>query len=130
MKEVLAFLKQSDIFYLATEENGQPRVRPFGAVIGFRDRLYFVTSNQKDVYKQLKANPKVEICGTVNGDWMRITGELTEDDNREAKLAMLAEYPQLGGMYAPDDGKMTMFYFSSGKAVRYSFMNAPVEYPL
>ena len=127
MKEILEFLKKSDIFYLATTEGDQPRVRPFGAVIGFAGKLYFVTSNQKDVYKQLKANPKVEICGTVAGDWMRITGELTEDDNRDARVAMLAEYPQLSMMYAPDDGKMTMLYFSSGSAVLYSFTKPPVS---
>ena len=128
MEKALEFLKKAGTFYLATvDENGQPRVRPFGAVCAIDGRLCLITSNQKDVYKQLKANPKVEICGTVAGDWMRITGELTEDDNRDARVAMLAEYPQLSMMYAPDDGKMTMFYFSSGSAVLYSFTKPPVS---
>ena len=53
MKEALQFLKDAGTFYLATVDGDQPRVRPFGAVAEFEDKLYIITNNEKEVYKQL-----------------------------------------------------------------------------
>ena len=58
MKEVLEFLQKAGTFYVATVDGDQPRVRPFGAVCGFEGKLYLVTNNTKDVYRQMLANPK------------------------------------------------------------------------
>ena len=63
MNKATEYLKSCGTFYLATDENGQPHVRPFGAVCEFEGKLYIVTNNQKKVYQQMKANGKVEICG-------------------------------------------------------------------
>ena len=87
MKEVINYLKECGTFYLATTEGEQPRVRPFGAVCEFEGKLYIVTNNQKDVYRQMLKNPKVEISGMNQGTWIRITGEVQEDLRREARVA-------------------------------------------
>ena len=130
MKEILEYLKNCGTFYVATCDGDQPRVRPFGAVCEFEGRLYIITNNKKDVYKQLKADPKVEISGMNNGTWIRLSGELEEDDRREARVAMLEAYPELGGMYNVDDGVMTVFAFKNGKADIFSFTDAPKSYTI
>lgn len=89
MNEVVEYLKSCGTFFLATNEDGQPHVRPFGAVCVFEGRLYIVTNNQKKVYRQMKRNGKVEICGMHQGTWIRVEGEVKEDTRREARVAMM-----------------------------------------
>ncbi len=126
MEEALEYLKACGTFYLATNEGGQPRVRPFGAVCGFEGKLYFVTNNQKDVYRQLKADGRVEICGMSKGTWMRVAGEVVEDTRREARVAMMdANEKALSSMYTVDDNLMTVFRFEHGTATAYSFTTEP-----
>jgi len=126
MNEVLEYLKSCKTFYLATCENGQPHVRPFGAVCEYNDKLYIVTNNQKKVYNQLCANPKVEICGMYKGTWIRVEGEIAEDIRREARVAMMNENnAALSSMYTVDDNLMTVFYFTHATATIYSFISEP-----
>lgn len=122
MHETLAYLKACDAFYLATDEDGQPRVRPFGASCEFEGKLYIVTNNKKPVYRQMKKNKNVEICGMhSDGTWIRVAGTMEEDLRREARAAMLEANPGLGRMYSADDGLMTVFYFTSAKATFSAF---------
>lgn len=121
MKEVYDFLKQAGTYYLATVEGNQPRVRPFGTIDIFEDKLYIQTGKKKDVAKQLKANPKAEICAFKDGVWLRVSGTLVEDDRREAKKHMLDNYPSLRAMYDEDDGNTLVLYFKDATAVFSSF---------
>lgn len=131
MNEVTKYLKDCGTFYLATVENDQPRVRPFGAVCEFEDKLYIVTNNKKDVYRQMIANPKVEMCGMYKGTWIRVTGEVKEDLRREAREAMMEDNrAALSGMYSVDDGIFTVFYFERGSATIYSFTEPPKMFAL
>ena len=107
MERVVQFLKEAETYYLATVEGDQPRVRPFGTAHIFEGKLYIQTGKVKDVSKQIHANPKVEICTFKNGEWLRVAGELVEDDRREARQSMLDAYPFLQNMYSADDGKQT-----------------------
>ncbi|MEE0509923.1 MAG: pyridoxamine 5'-phosphate oxidase family protein [Peptococcaceae bacterium] len=126
MNEVVKYLQDCGTFYLATEENGQPHVRPFGAVCEFEGKLYIVTNNQKKVYQQMKANGKVELCGMSKGTWIRVEGTVKEDLRREARVAMMdANAASLQSMYTVDDGLMTVFYFEQGTATIYSFTAEP-----
>ena len=126
MNKATEYLKSCGTFYLATEENGQPHVRPFGAVCEFEGKLYIVTNNQKKVYQQMKANGKVEICGMHKGTWIRVEGEVKEDIRREARVAMMdANTAALSSMYTVDDNLMTVFYFEHGTATIYSFTAEP-----
>ena len=59
MEQVVNFLKEAEIYYLATVEGDQPRVRPFGTAHIFDGKLYIQTGKVKVVSKQIHANPKV-----------------------------------------------------------------------
>ena len=125
MQRVADFLKEAGTYYLATAEGDQPRVRPFGTAHVFDGKLYIQTGKVKEVSKQIHANPKVEICAFLNGRWLRVAGELAEDDRREARVSMLEAYPSLKAMYSPDDGNTEVFYFRHAKATFSSFTEAP-----
>lgn len=125
MEKILEFLKKAGTYYLATVEGDQPRVRPFGTILLFEGKLYIQTGKIKPVSKQLGINPKAEICAFTDGTWLRIAGELIEDDRREAKKAMLDEYPNLRGMYNEDDGNTQVLYFRNATATFSSFTAAP-----
>ena len=125
MERVVQFLKEAEIYYLATVEGDQPRVRPFGTAHIFEGKLYIQTGKVKDVSKQIHANPKVEICAFKNGEWLRVAGELVEDDRREARQSMLDAYPSLQNMYSADDGNTEVFYFKNATATFSSFTHEP-----
>ena len=125
MKNVCDFLKQCGTYYLATAEGRQPRVRPFGTVNIFEDRLYIQTGKVKNVYKQIKANPKIEICAMLQDRWIRVTATAVEDDRVEARQSMLDAYPSLQEMYKADDGNTAVFYLTNATAIISSFSVAP-----
>ena len=79
MEKICKFLKEAGVYYLATVEGDQPRVRPFGTALLYEGKLYIQTGKVKPVSKQLAANPKAEICAFKDGVWLRIAGELVND---------------------------------------------------
>lgn len=125
MDKVLKFLKDVETYYLATVEGDQPRVRPFGTVHVFEGKLYIQTGKVKDVSKQLHQNPKAEICAFKNGEWLRVSGKLIEDDRTEARQSMLDAYPSLQKMYKADYGNTEVFYFENATAIFSSFIHEP-----
>ena len=125
MKRVLDFLKKAEVYYLATVEGDQPRVRPFGTVNEFEGRLYIQTGKIKPTSKQIAENPKVEICAFAHGEWVRVSCELVEDDRFEAKRSMLDAYPNLRSMYDENDGNTQVLYMKNATAVFSSFGKAP-----
>lgn len=126
MEKVCKFLKEAGVYYLATAEGDQPRVRPFGTAHIFEGKLYIQTGKVKPVSKQIAANPKVEISAFKDGVWLRVAGELVEDDRIEAKKSMLDEYVNLRGMYDENDGNTQVLYFKNAVATFSSF-TAPEE---
>ena len=127
VERVCSFLDDAKVYYLATAEGDQPRVRPFGTALVYEDRLYIQTGKKKDVSRQIAANPKAEICAFQGGKWIRIAGELANDDRREVKVAMLDKYPSLKAMYSADDDNTQVLYFREGVATIASFTAAPEE---
>lgn len=127
MKEVYEFLKSCGTYYLATVEGDQPRVRPFGTVDLFEDKIYIQTGLVKPVAKQLAANPKVEISGMAGGKWIRVAAEAVLDERIEAQEHMLEAYPNLRGMYQPGDGNTAVYYLKNATAQICSFTEAPKE---
>jgi len=126
MKEVYEFLKSCGTYYLATVDGDQPRVRPFGTIDMFEDKLYIQTGKIKNVSKQLQANPKAEICAfAADGRWVRVSGKLIRDDRIEAKKHMLDNYPSLQAMYSAEDDNTEVLYFEDAEAVFSSFTEAP-----
>ena len=125
MEEIVKFLKECGVYYLATVDNNKPKVRPFGTVELFENKLYIQTGKKKDVYKQIENNPFVEICAFKDGRWIRVSGKLITDDRFEAKKHMLDAYPMLRNMYNENDGNTVVLYFESGVAIFSSFTEAP-----
>ncbi|MBQ9900062.1 MAG: pyridoxamine 5'-phosphate oxidase family protein [Acholeplasmatales bacterium] len=126
LERILSFLDETQVYYLATVEGDQPRVRPFGTAIVYNNKLFIQTGKIKPVSHQLANNPKAEICAFKDGKWLRVSGELVEDKNREIKTLMLEKMPSLRGMYNEDDGNMQMLYFKNATATFSSF-TAPSE---
>ena len=126
MEEVLEFLDKAHTYYLATLDGDQPRVRPFGTIALFEGKLYIQTGKRKAVSRQLMAHPKEELCAFQGGKWLRVAGELVEDDRVEARHAMLEKYPSLRNMYDENDGNTQVFYFRNATATFSSFTEPTV----
>ncbi|WP_026892051.1 pyridoxamine 5'-phosphate oxidase family protein [Lacrimispora aerotolerans] len=126
MKEVLDYLKATGTFYLATNEEDQPRVRPFGAVCEFEGKLYIATNNKKPVFEQMIKNPKVEISCMSKGTWLRLEAEAIQDDRTEARAAMIEDNKaSLSKMYSADDGIFEVLYLKNATASIFSFTGDP-----
>ena len=128
MKRVYDFLKEAGTYYLATMDGNQPRVRPFGTVNIFEDKLYIQTGKGKSVAKQIAADPKVEICAMKGDEWIRVAATLVEDDRVEAQESMLNAYPNLRAMYkAGSDGNTIVYYLKDAVATISSFSHMPTK---
>ena len=125
IEKVVQFLDEAQTYYLATVEGDQPRVRPFGTALLYDGKLYIQTGKVKAVSRQLAANPKAEICAFMGGKWLRVAGELVNDDSREVKAAMLDKMPSLKAMYSADDDNTQVLYFKNATATFSSFTDKP-----
>lgn len=121
MERVCEFLQKAKVFYVATAEKDQPRVRPFGIAHIIDGKLCVMTGKCKPVSKQIMENPKVEVCACIGTDWVRIAGKLIEDDRMETREALLEAYPFMKKTYAADDGNMQVLYFEDATATFDSF---------
>ena len=126
MKTVYDFLKKCKVYYLATVDGDQARVRPFGTIDMFEDRLYIQTGKVKDVSKQMQADPKVELCAFDGEKWLRVAATVVRDDRIEPKKHMLENYPDLRAMYDPEDDNTEVLYQKDATATFSSFTEAPV----
>ena len=126
MEEVHNFLKECGVYYLATIDGDNPRVRPFGTAEIFENHLYIQTGKSKNVSKQIQKNPNVELCGFKDGRWIRVSGKLVRDERIEAKKDMLEKNPELKSMYSAEDDNTEVLYFESGVATIYSFTSEPI----
>lgn len=125
MQKVYEFLKSAEVYYLATVEGDQPRVRPFGTAHLFEGKIYIQTGKCKPVSKQLATNPKCELCAFKDGVWLRIAAELVNDDRVEAKKSMLDEYTNLRHMYDENDSNTQVLYLTNATATFSSFTAPP-----
>ena len=125
MQRVYDFLKKCGTYYLATVENGQPRVRPFGTIDLFEGKLYIQTGKCKHVADQLKANGRVELCAFDGEKWLRVEATALLDDNIAAQTHMLDAYPSLKAMYQPGDGNTEVYCLRDATATFSSFTSAP-----
>ena len=126
MNRIVEELKKVRVFYVATNEGRQPRVRPFSTVAEFEGNAYLCCGNFKAVYKQIKNNPQVELCGMYDGSsWLRVSAKCVEDNRLEVQKAVLADPTAPQGLYHAGDGKFVTFRLENITAVRYSFTSPP-----
>ena len=119
------FLKDAGSYFLATVDGDQPHVRPFGTAEIFEGKLYIQTGKVKNVYKQIIANPKAEICAFKDGKWIRIVCELVPDERVSAKKDMLDKNSTLRSMYNENDDNTIVFYLRNATATISSFTSDP-----
>jgi uncharacterized pyridoxamine 5'-phosphate oxidase family protein len=125
MKEVYEFLKKCQTYFIATVEDGQPRVRPFGTVEIFEGKLYIQTGKIKAVSQQMQENPRIELSAVDGDKWIRVAATVVRDERVEAKQHMLDAYPMLQPMYKADDGNTEVLYLKDATATFFSFTTEP-----
>lgn len=126
MNKVVEELKKTGVFYVATIDKDQARVRPFSSCTEFEGELYICTNNTKKVYKQMIENPKIEICGmSKDGTWLRISGTAVRDDCDEARKAMLEDPTGPSNLYTLGDGIFEVFKITNIECIKYSMTKDP-----
>lgn len=133
MNEVVAFLNENPVQYLATVgRDGRAKCRPF-MFAGEKDgKLWFCTNNQKEVYRDLQENPYTELSvSNAAYAWIRLSGKAVFEDDRSAKEMCIAN-PIVKGQYQTADNPIfEVFYLADAHAVIADFSgNPPKEYPL
>ena len=114
--KVSEFLDKAEVFYFLTTDGDQPKGRPFGFHLLVDDRLYFGCGTFKNVYKQLKQNPKIEILAMADGEFLRYDGTVKEVFD-EALLEKTREaMQQVMEMYDKNGWTMQLFYLENGRA--------------
>ncbi|MFI3254137.1 MAG: pyridoxamine 5'-phosphate oxidase family protein [Eubacteriales bacterium] len=127
MNEILAFLKENPTQYLATVGlDGKAKCRPFMFLFEKEGKLWFCTNNQKDVYKEMKSNPNVEVTtSSPQFAWVRISGTATFVNNMEVKKGCM-EIPMIQGIYQTAENPIfEVFYLADAKAILADFSGNP-----
>ena len=126
--KVAEFLDKAKVFYFLTTDGDQPKGRPFGFRLVVDDKIYFGCGTFKNVFKQLTANPKVEILAVDGNDFMRYDGEAVVVKD-EALIAKVREAsPQLMAMYDKNGWEMGLFYLKNGHAEIRGMMEVKEEF--
>ena len=120
MIDIVQFIKEAGMFFLATSENGQPKQRPFGGVTKLNGRIYFDTNTEKAVYKQMVANPQISICAFSKGRWLRIEGRAVPDHSRETLEAITNQNPMLKKLWEKEGETFTSLYLADAAAELHS----------
>lgn len=120
--DVVKCIKESNVFYLTTVDDGKPRVRPYGFIMDYDGRICFTTNKNKPTYQQIIANPYVEICAMQNGyNWIRLNGKAVKMTSADSKNAALSEMPMLAENYAIYGGDFEVFGLEAAVVDYYSF---------
>ena len=128
MKEVTSFLEKSGVQYFSTVGlDSRPKVRPFQFMIEKDGKLYFCTSNKKNVYKELSENPWVELCASgENFSWMRLSGKAMFAADVSIKAAIQGASELVKSIYkTPENPDFEIFYLDNAKAVIADFSGEP-----
>jgi len=127
MNKIVEELKKVGVFYIATADGAGARVRPFSSVTEYEGEAYLCCGNFKEVYLQIKACPRIELCGMypTGGEWLRVAATAVEDDRVEVQRAMLDDPTGPKGLYEAGDGRFVTFRLTEIDARRFSFSRPP-----
>jgi uncharacterized pyridoxamine 5'-phosphate oxidase family protein len=134
MNEAIKFIKENPVMYFSTIGlDSNPKVRPFQFMLEKEGKLYFCTSNQKDVYAEIKNHPVVELT-TCNSNfaWIRLSGKASFISDAGIKIDVLESSKLVKSIYqTPDNPIFEVFYLDQAKATIADFSgNPPKEYSL
>ena len=121
MNTIYKFLKDAKVYYLATSDGVQPRVRPFGTINLYEGKLYILTSKTKSVSRELHKNPKIEISTYLHPRWLRLEASVVEDNSFDAKMSMLNAYPELADVFPYDDENTELWFLRNASAGIYEY---------
>lgn len=123
MSKINDFLTEAGVFFMATTDGNQPKLRPLGAHIEADGKIIFGVGDFKDVYKQMKENPLVEICACKpDGHWLRYTGEAVFETDYKYAEQMIKE-SKLEAIYNEQTGnKLMTFHLKNASAVDIAVM--------
>ena len=118
MENLLDYIKEQKVSYLATIENGdQARVRPMNALVEINGQLTWCTNNQKEMFKQVVAHPKVEVCMFGNGKTVRISGRCVPTKDAEIKAKFLELQPNVAKFYGGKEDTLEVLVFETARAI-------------
>ncbi|MDO5408176.1 MAG: pyridoxamine 5'-phosphate oxidase family protein [Eubacteriales bacterium] len=133
MKEVVKFLNENPVQYLATiGRDGKAKCRPFMFAGEMEGKLWFCTNNTKEVYKDMQQNPNVEISvSSTTYAWIRLNGKAIFENNMAVK-EMCIQNPIVKGQYGEATNPIfEVFYLENVHAIIADFSgNPPQEYSL
>ncbi|MBR1889874.1 MAG: pyridoxamine 5'-phosphate oxidase family protein [Alloprevotella sp.] len=122
VQKVYEFLEKAQTFYLATVEDDQPRVRPYGAMMLYEDKIYIMAFGQTNATRQLALNPKAEICA-FKGQTLRIACTLVEDNRPEVGKALVDKMPALKPLLGEECENGVMYYLKDATANFFKLMD-------
>ena len=119
MSRLNDFLTEAGVFFLATTDKDQPKLRPLGAHFEIDGKVLFGVGDFKEVYAQMQANPLVEIAACKpNAEWLRYTGRAVFETDPKYAAAALDAMPDLKKIYNNETAhKLMMFHLEDAKAV-------------
>ena len=128
VEKVSKFLDDAKLFYFLTTDGDQPKGRPFGFHMLDGDKLYFGCGTFKNVFKQLIANPKVEVLALNGNEFLRYDGTVKVVKD-EVLLAKVREaMPQIMALYDKNGWEMGLFYLENGHAEIRGMMDLKEEF--
>jgi uncharacterized pyridoxamine 5'-phosphate oxidase family protein len=132
-EEIFEFIKENPVFSLASAEDNKPHVRIMMLYRADENGIIFNTGENKDVHRQLTANPQVEMCfyNVEQGRQVRISGTVEVLEDLELKKRVVADYPFLKEWVDREGYEVLIVYrLSSGKATTWTMETnfQPKEY--
>ena len=118
MENIYEYIEEQKVSYLATVENGnQARVRPMNGLVKIGDKLTFCTNNQKEMFKQLVAQPNVEVCMFGGGKTVRVTGKCVPTSDPLIKEKFLELQPKVAKFYGGKEDTLEVLVFETATAL-------------
>ena len=127
MNEAVKFLHDNPVQYMATVgRDGKAKCRPFMFCFEKNGKLWFCTNSTKEVYKDMQANPNVEVCvSSPDYAWIRLHGKTVFVNDMEIKEGCL-ENPIVKSQYNTADNPIfEVFYLEDAEAVIADFSGNP-----
>lgn len=112
---VAKFIQDSKVFYLATNGETGPDVRPMGIAIPYNEKLYFILAKPMNLHKQLQADSKVAISAWNGEKVLRLYGAAVLDDADETKDAFIGMNEQIAQMFPKE--VIAPYYLTDAKAI-------------
>lgn len=134
VEKVNEFLDEAGVWYFLTTDGDQPKGRPFRFHLLKDGRMYFGTGTFKNVWRQMGANPQVEVLAAKGGQFMRYDGTVALDDDeagRALAAAVLAKAPAMQKVYNDETGyELGLFHLEGGHAEIRTAMGLVEEFDL